>query len=217
MAAKIPPTWHITRSTIELKSAVADSEERISDAGIFTNNRVSPVELFIQALVEYDTHFRDRSPSRFLNDFPEKTTRSAAAPLGLMIWARMVAWYGPETWGSDRQPSADHMALLRYDETMVEETESVVIKRGWKIAVVLALIPLLALASLAWRVLLRPDSPIGEGFGMVSILASVDAGDLLLLKGAGYSGKLKRTLNVGILSTGAVDDARSSNTGKTGG
>lgn len=54
-------------------------------------------------------------------------------------------------------------------------------------------------ASLLCRVLLWPYSPIGEGFGTVSLLASVERRRLALLRGAGFSGTLRRSVFVGSL------------------
>lgn len=40
--------------------------------------------------------------------------------------------------------------------------------------------------------------PIGKGFGMVAVLASVDSSSLDVLKGAGFSGQLSERVRLGI-------------------
>ena len=69
-------------------------------------------------------------------------------------------------------------------------------KRDWQIVVVLLINPLMLCASFLTRVLKWPHSPVGEGFGIVSLLASLNEDCRPLLKGAGLSGRLKRPLTV---------------------
>ncbi|KAF2134083.1 hypothetical protein P153DRAFT_363085 [Dothidotthia symphoricarpi CBS 119687] len=195
-------TWHITPTTIQLHSAKSNDHQPVLDNGVFTDNRVSIVELYLYALVEYDTRFRSISPSSALNDSAEKSRKNNAVPLGLMVWARMVAWWGPETWTSHEEgvPDAAQRQAMHYDSIMTEEIEAVVNQRDWRIALVLLLSPVILILSLASRVLYWPHAAIGEGFSIVSILASVEAKGLTLLKGAGLSGHLQRKIFLGFWS-----------------
>lgn len=87
---------------------------------------------------------------------------------------------------------------LSYDIPVIEHTTAMTIQPGWGIIVVLALYPAILFGSLLWRVLVRPLAPVGEGFGLVSLMASVDKRYLQLLEGASLSGKLKRPVFVGL-------------------
>ena len=60
----------------------------------------------------------------------------------------------------------------------------------------LALQPVLTVA--AWLIKLAWSLPIGDGFGMIAVLAGVNRSNLDILGGAGFSGQLMRPLRLEI-------------------
>lgn len=116
-----------------------------------------------------------------------------------MVWSRIAALAPDTRINTTFNPRCDPEGLpeLVYDSTVVVETVAVTIKPGWGIAFVLVLYPILLFASLVFRVISCPRSPIGEGFGLISLLASTENESLALLDGAGLSGKLNRPVFVG--------------------
>lgn len=125
-----------------------------------------------------------------------------------MVWSRIVA-LAPKT-KIDRSPNPqcvpEGLPELYYESNVAVETVAITIKPGWAILVVLALYPVLLLSSILFRIIIWPHSPIGEGFGLISLLASVEKGSLALLEGAGLSGKLKRPVFVGYFVRRRNDD-----------
>jgi hypothetical protein len=190
--------WHVTPTTVKLDFA-SSKNKRLDDHGVFTTVRVSLNELFLNGMIEYDSRFRSFGSSGFLKDSASYNLeiKTDATPLASMVWARFVAWMGPETWDPTKASPTDEMKkVLLYNSTMLEETAAVTIEPGWKIALVLLINPLVMLGSLLCRVLLWPRSPIGEGFGVITLLSSIETRSLALLDGAGLSGKLARPLHV---------------------
>jgi hypothetical protein len=50
------------------------------------------------------------------------------------------------------------------------------------------------------------SSPIGKGFGLVSVLSGIDSNCLNLLSGAGFSGELKRPVKLNISVVNDTND-----------
>jgi hypothetical protein len=210
--------WHISKTSVQLTRAVPQHQP-VNDRGLLSDNFRSCADLYKVILAEHDWRYRDSSdsPSAAVNDVSKyrDNIKSDSTFLAAMVWSRLVAADGPEVWapntthgvyGGDSE-SPRGWPELRYDESVVEETVATTIKPGWAIAFVLALNPLILFASLFCRVLLWPDSPMGEGFGTVSLLASVEQRNLALLRGAGFSGNLRRRVFVGFLVGSGTDDA----------
>ena len=103
---------------------------------------------------------------------------------------------------------------MLYDTDISIDTVAITMKPGWKIIVVLGLYPILLMTLFLFRVMLRPSSPIGEGFSIVSLLASADKEGLALLDGAGLSGKLKRPVFIGLSVNSSHNTENLPGTGK---
>ena len=214
---KYTGTWHISKTSIQLTKAQPlhhDQQPPLDDRGLLSDNFRSCADRYQVALAEYDWRYRNSSdsPSSAVNDMAKYSNniKSDASFLAAMLWSRLVAADGPEVWaegtthgvyGGNTQ-SPEGWPELRYDGPGVEETVATTIKPGWAIAIVLALNPVILFASLLARVLLWPHSPVGDGFGMFSLLASVEQGSLALLRGAGFSGRLRKPVFVGFLVGG---------------
>lgn len=224
-------TWHISQVSIELESAVPANDRRLDDQGVFTGIYVAIPELLLPGLVEYDAYYREAGylDAGIVSNEEEftpykKDIKTDATPLAIAVWSRYVAWLGPETWRlkstSSRLSEAQQSTLL-YMRTMSIQKGAITIKRNWPIVLVLSMNPLLLLGSFLSRVLVWPRSPIGGGFGVVSLLASMDKDCQPLLHGAGLSGRLNRPLTVWFDVRGATLHRRAftprdSQTGNTG-
>lgn len=194
-------TWLITPTTIRLQSAEPRENERLDEQGVFTNTRVSLVEMFLPAIVEYDTLYHTKAwPNSTSNAIYDKGIKSRSTTLAGAVWARFTAYRGPETWSNSSQNSIHpglndtQAATLLYSREMLTTVGAKTIKRDWRILTVLLANPLIMLAAYSTRVLLWPGSPIGNGFGVISLLASADKHSLRLLDGAGLSGVLRHPL-----------------------
>ena len=134
-----------------------------------------------------------------------KGIKSDSTMLASMVWSRLTAADGPEVWGPSDSLGAyratecapDGWPELRYDIPVIEHTSAVTIRLGWGIIVVLGLYPAILFGSLLRRICVQSLTPVGEGFGLVSLMASVDKGYLQLLEGASLSGKLRKPIFVG--------------------
>jgi hypothetical protein len=194
--------WLITASTAELVTASPVLPTQILDEqGVFTGTFVSLPELFMPAIAEFDTLWRQQGAENMpaqLAAYAANVTTDATTIVSA-VWARFTAFLGPETWAAATQAtstrlSAEQGESLLYSRLMATDTGAATIVRGWQIIVILSVYPLLMMAAFFCRVLLWPRSPVGEGFGVVSLIASVDGESQRLLRGAGLSGKLKRPL-----------------------
>ncbi|KAL6720508.1 hypothetical protein ACLMJK_002432 [Lecanora helva] len=193
-------TWRITKSSIQLIDAVSKNLT-VPDTGILGNNSRS-LDLYTAALAEYDWRFRNSSdsPDFVLHDKDKYGARikSDSTFIASMIWSRLAATDGPENWapGTSLGIFGDSHPELQYDTDVKREVWATTIRPNWAIAIVLALNPALLLASLLFRIIVWPSSPIGEGFGLVSLLASTREDSRVLLRGAGFSGKLRQPVLV---------------------
>lgn len=117
--------------------------------------------------------------------------KTDSTPLAAVVWARSVACLGPETWTptSKQRLSDARISTLLYNTTKRIQREAVTVQRGWAISVVLLFNPLLLFVSLVGKVISYARSPIGSGFGVVSMLASIGKDECWVLRGAGLSGQ----------------------------
>ena len=78
-------------------------------------------------------------------------------------------------------------------------------RHRWSLYLVLAVQPILLLASLLGRMLLYSTPGLNK-FGLVSLLAGVSRDSLDLLRGAAFSGKLRRPVRIRILKVDRDDE-----------
>ena len=212
---KYTASWRVSQSIVELISA-SPQNERIDDRCLLTNNWLSLADLYTRMLAEFDWRYRDQSVFTSKSTNNSQTYRegikSDSTMLASMVWSRVTAADGPEVWGPNdaigaypaRECAPNGWPELRYDASVIEQTTAMTIRPGWGIIIVLALYPTILIGSLLWRVAIWPLSPVGQGFGLVSLMASVDKRYLQLLEGAGLSGQLQKPIFVG-LSPGKVE------------
>jgi len=79
------------------------------------------------------------------------------------------------------------------------------LRRHWGLYATLATQPLLLLIFLLIRIYLHP-TPVSDNFGLIALLAGIDKDSLHILKGASFSGKLRKPVVVQILEQEPLDD-----------
>ena len=196
--------WNLTRSNVNLVDVTslqsADeidaSQQRIIENGM---NMIRPI--FLQFLGEYDWKTRkawdqplpgtssSTGPPQF---YPTINTRPAL--VAAMLWARMTSENGPERprisgyeriYASYTKPAAD-ITLAK---------KIVTLQRSPWLIVVLAIHPLLIISAVLAKATLY-TTPIGDGFGLISLLAGITDEGLHVLRGAALSGRLSEKVRV---------------------
>ena len=195
-------SWRITPSSISLISATP-TNQRIDDHCLLSNDWLALADLYTRMFAEYDWRYRSTDLA-----FYQANIKSDATLLASMVWSRIAA-VGPETKtiGLTPQPSCtrDYLQDFQYDTDVTIETAAVTVKPGWGIIFVLAIYPTILIVSFVFRMIAWPLSPIGEGFGLVSLLASLNKSSLALLGGATLSGKLVCPVFVSFAVAGRED------------
>ena len=195
-------SWRVNRSSVELVNAIP-LNQKVDDHCLLRSNWLSLAFLMTRQFKEFDWRYGTSG-----RDLYQKNIKSDATLLACMVWSRIVA-LAPKTM-IDRSPNPqcvpEGLPELYYETNVAVETVAVTIKPGWGILVVLALYPVLLLSSIVFRIIIWPCSPIGEGFGLISLLASVEERSLALLEGAGLSRKLDRPVFVGYFVRRRNDD-----------
>ena len=198
-------SWRVSQTSVELISAVP-SHNRTEDHCLLRSIDLDLTELYMEVFAEYDWRPHINQTGR---EFYQEHIKSDATFLASMVWSRITSLHVVnDEIKLTTNPQCDPEGLpeLPYQVDVVIETVAVTIKSGWWIVLVLALWPALLITSLVVRVMVWPRSPIGEGFGLISLLASVEKGSLALLEGAGLSGKLDRPVFLGICVCQKKDD-----------
>lgn len=203
-------SWRVSQNSVELVNATP-LYQRVDDHCLLKSNWLAMPDLYVRMFAEFDWRYH---PTK--SDFYHKWVKNDATLLASMVWSRLVALAPITVIGLTPNPRCDPEGLpeLIYDSNVVLETVAVAVKPGWEILLVLALYPMLLLISLVLRLVVWPRPPIGEGFGLISLLASVERSSLALLEGAGLSGKLGRPVFVGFSVIGYNRKTDATKTGK---
>ena len=181
-------TWNITQDGISLQTATilqGGGEATVTqDQGFIQKNQIFESVFFGSVLAEYN-----------YNDRPSVPVHTLAA---CMLWSRLVSnieRLGPGTntavaeqdYDSAFFKPAESINTIRYSTTLT--------RSSWLLAVFAVQPTLTLLATLGKIVLYK--TPIGDGFGVVTLLAGVGGGkEENQLKGASLSGKLERDVRV---------------------
>ena len=187
-------SWRVSRSSVDLVNAIP-SNQLLEDHCLLRSSFSDLPDLFVKMLAEFDWRYHAKDL-----DFYQKYIKNDATIVASMVWSRIAA-LTPEALrgvieGSFKpQCDIEDLPELFYNTSVTVETVAVTIKPGWGIILVLALNPILLLISVVLCVILWPHSPIGQGFGLISLLSSAG---LALLDGAGLSGKLSRPVFIGL-------------------
>ena len=121
------------------------------------------------------------------------------AAVASTAWAELAYRNGP---ASDITP----LPMLKYPAlTSMKKIIQTLHKDRWSLYLVLAVQPILLLASFLGRMLLY-STPVSNKFGLVSLLAGVSRDSLDLLRGAAFSGELRRPVRIRILKVDRDDE-----------
>lgn len=205
-------TWNVTRSTSRLVNAVLLSDAPLADENynfddvfrtVFETTYYLFPSIYSIMLVEYDWKFPwARSDAAACDPTPPESMHltnvtSDTAFIATMVWSRVATKWGPTSiqYGLLDQ-SGNGKASMEYTTEAKIYIHTETLKRHLGLAVVILVLPLLTAISVLLRLLpwLR-GAPVSNGFGLISMLAAVDSKTLALLDGAGYSGKVSRTVN----------------------
>lgn len=106
-------------------------------------------------------------------------------------------------------PDGIHRRLYQSQGTYIKTTPT--LKRSPLLAVVLAVNPTILALALLVRVIFLSKAPISKNFGTVALLAGIDKGSLDIVRGAAYSGKIKRDIRVRFSASSTDEKQRSEN------
>ncbi|KAH6893270.1 hypothetical protein B0T10DRAFT_269257 [Thelonectria olida] len=188
-------TWSINSSSVLLTSAACNTTEtRPVVISMLHDYWGLEDKTMMDALPFAIDQFWDERPSS-----PWKMPMAAMSAVALWVgrWKHMLHDYEKEQF------------LLEFNYKDVPETFEVLrhaVNAKAVLYVVFAIQPLLSLAMLGATVWLY-SAPVGSGFGLVSILASIKTDSLAIVCGAGLSGELEERvqLKLRVLESDAAD------------
>ncbi|KAF8850440.1 hypothetical protein BDZ45DRAFT_194104 [Acephala macrosclerotiorum] len=183
-------TWTITQDSISLQNVEAPAQPVMGSQSVLKHNILAIPALYTQALPEYDYLFRKLRDTYANNTKYTNFVKTDSSLVAAMVWSRITALGGPETGNNDTDA-----AYVSWGTAQITGTT---LRKHWALVLILAVNPVLVLISLAARAFVLYNTPIGEGFGLVSVLAGADTSTLAILRGAGLSGKLAKEVKVHI-------------------
>ena len=196
-------TWTITKASILLSDAAIlqtgqQANSTINQQIIYQNE--DGLYMFSEYLGEYAPmsrqHWFDPLPYSSFSDPQYEPAADTTTPLvASMLWARLVSANGIER--TDPSGPANQY-VVEYDvdtSQIITEKQVPTVKRSPWLIVVLAINLVFTVLAVLVKALLY-GTPIGEGFGVVSLLAGVRQESLEVLHGAALSGKLHNTVRV---------------------
>lgn len=193
-------TWEITPSTITLTDAIlnqtATHAQETVNQSLIVDNTMYLARLFHPLVQEYDWERWPRNTS----------TNTAPALIAAIIWGRLVSQREGQKYRSKADvmlPELNHYVKAAENITTIKRRTT--LKRKSMLFLLLIIQPLLATAAIIAKVFYR-KMPVGEGFGIISLLAAVKPQTLCILKGAALSGKLSRKVFVSFEKVGADVD-----------
>ena len=194
-------TWDISIQSMVLVQASCDTDPLpASNQEIITSEGMAVAYWYTAILADNIGLFsgpRSESPWRL----PTYVTSIAS-----MYWARYSAFTGPSSGGRTTQLAQNTLEPyeLYYpvDDQVVISTK-VSIDPKWSLYCILTLQPLLILLILAFKSFFH-SAPIGEGFGLITILAGINKESLGALRGASLTGKLRKPVRLAIRTVDTI-------------
>ncbi|MCJ1335508.1 hypothetical protein MMC09_000779 [Bachmanniomyces sp. S44760] len=184
--------WEITRSDVSLLSGsctgIQTDQSMLAGANPFW---LDALPVLVHSLVQYSTTPQNHS----IWKFPTFATEVAT-----MYWARMI-WIRNSN--SPEFRASQDLYYQAGDET-ISSTRST-LKADWLLYLVLAIQPILTLLMFIAMTSFY-STPIGKGFGLVSILAGVQRDSLDVLKGSELSGEVGKPIRMAIQVIDDDDD-----------
>jgi hypothetical protein len=190
--------WNITSSSVTLKNAAITEDAATAltstNQSLVQNNYLGIQAFFGPFLEEYDWH-------NWVNFAQEpRLPRNASMGPGLVaaiVWARQVTFSGPER----HNPGDIWNSLNQYERNSADvltQMEARTLRRSGALIFVLAIQPFLTILTILGKWLLY-SVPIGQDFGLISILGGICQSDLEMLKGSAFSGKLSSPVKIRFL------------------
>ena len=195
--------WEITRSNVHLLQG--------SCSGVNTNQSVFQNSVpFLLDAMPVMVHSLAGFAQTGARNSSEWLMPTFVMNVAAMHWSRMVFMNGGVAVGPKNAYKPPITQPELYYPATNETIRSTVatLNAGWRLYLVLTVQPALTIAGFV-LVSCFFHYPIGKGFGLVSILAGIEKEGLPLLKGASFSGELRRPVRLKIDSegTGAYKDA----------
>lgn len=190
--------WRVTYDSISIVNGSCDQPALPASAqNIFKHASFAISKYFMPSLIEYLGPFSDaRSQSQWI-------VPSFSIVLANTWWARATTLNGYQNWGDnktvfvDPNPNATQRSDIYYQVDDHLTWERPTMNTSWALYFVFAIQPVLTILIFLADIFLR-RTPIGRGFGLISLLAGIRVDSLRLLEGASFSGKLKKPLAVKI-------------------
>lgn len=183
--------WNVNVSTVTLDAADCDTSSiRPVDSSMLPTAPDLEDKTFMDALPFAIRQFwQERSSS------PWKMPSAAMSVADLHVnrWRHML----PSE--AARYLDTKFVREFLYDDVLetFEKTRHTV-QAGCLLYFIFAIQPVLATLMLLYIILFLYTTPVDSGFGITSILASVDGDSLRILSGAGLSGELKKRVHLNI-------------------
>lgn len=196
---KCHAAWNVTRTSILLNNATilqTGEEAKASEYQGLSFKYPLVLSMFSKFLGEYAPTIRARWPdplpySNFTNPQYIPPVNTIPPLIAAMLWARIVSAYGAER---SVLPPSD-FAYYRDLSQITTQKEVVTVRRSAWLIFILAIHPVLTTMAVLIKALLY-TTPIGDGFGLVSLLAGIKQESLAVLRGAALSGELERPVRV---------------------
>lgn len=188
-------TWKKTQHAVVLEHATIDQagEEalRLTDQSLLQDTSLFVPSYFGPVLAKfrwrYNQSYHPNKSNPFSPEAPlQKTANSLAASI---VWARLISWI------ENNNVTLGHAQWKDTDD--IHTVHSVVtLKRDRLLMLVLLVHPILTVVATVWKVTLW-KTPIGDDFGLISLLAGIAETKAGPLYGASLSGTVKRRVRVG--------------------
>ncbi len=205
-------TWNITRTNILLSNAnileTAEEAKAAEFQGLLLHNAI---DMFSPFLGEYAPTIREafHDPLPFSNDtkLQYSPTVNTVTPLvAAMLWARIVSAYGMERRNSaylsevtTSDVKTSDVQYWRGPDQITTYKIVVTVERSFWLIFILAIHLVLTAIAVLIKALLY-TTPIGDGFGLVSLLSGIKQESLDVLRGAALSGELREPVKVRFLT-----------------
>lgn len=200
-------TYTVTTGDIQLANATCDVElgewaqTQERDQQVLVNNQLMLPDYYMPNLVEFLGQFAlDRNESSWYN-------RTATTVVATMMWSRIAARHGPDSLyfrsvgfpylDSEKHGQTTRDIGLNYTRPTEVISSRPTMQRSWVLYFVLVLQPAVIVLIAVGDVFLS-RVPMGRGFGMVAMLSGADNESLRILRGAAFSGELRRKVGVRI-------------------
>ena len=198
--------WSITRHNVSLVSVAnlqpADTIRATQKQTVITGAANSIKSMFAQFLGEYDWKTRQSwvqpLPGSYQGEPPQlqynPVFNTRPALVATMIWARVTSNYGPERPVVDAHISPFTSYSKRASDIILVK-RAITLQRSPLLIVVLAIHPILTISAVLAKATLYA-TPIGDGFGLISLLAGIREEGFEVLRGAALSGILSEKVRV---------------------